>query len=83
MRDRWNKLLGLLECESTGQLQTRSSALIEDLGFAHWVYTLATPTSAPSLRTSTRSLATPFATNQSRTASARFRPSVRASPGSV
>ena len=35
MRDRWNKLLGLLECESTGQLQTRSSALIEDLGFAH------------------------------------------------
>ena len=49
MRDRWNKLLGLLECESTGQLQTRSSALIEDLGFAHWVYTLATPSSAPSL----------------------------------
>lgn len=53
MRDRWNKLLGLLECESTGQLQTRSSALIEDLGFAHWVYTLATPTSAPSLRLGT------------------------------
>lgn len=53
MRDRWNHLLRLLECESAGQLQTRSSALIEDLGFAHWVYALATPSADSSPRLGT------------------------------
>lgn len=53
MRDHWNNLLQLLECETAEQLQSRSSALIEDLGFAHWVYTPASVSPGPAPRLGT------------------------------
>jgi DNA-binding CsgD family transcriptional regulator len=39
MRDRWDSLNQLLECNSPDDLQFRADQLVQRLGFANWVYT--------------------------------------------
>lgn len=39
MRDRWDSLNQLLECNSPDELQRRTDRHVQGLGFDHWVYT--------------------------------------------